>query len=303
MERHMMEFIQCNHQAGFRRSGIEEANRLLSVWGVCNMPHCAFCNEGMQFTGFYCLQCTWKYNCIIGSRAPAPDPDEQPTVSNTPCLNIALLVPRDETGFLFAGPALSTHTLTHTSSHLLRSPDVPPVSDKDHDPFQVLNATGMRHSLNKTPDTVKGAGAHILQVELECKVQEAFEKTCGAVDKHPLACFPSLFGDYDYEQPKMSQAKAVPVGEDPSLFPQDEPDPESTPPSYVAKLEPHFNAVVEDSNVLDLIDEIEVLCMQVPEAEAVEDNNDDNMSTLSFSSRGASPVKSQTLQELVESLQ
>eukprot|EP00961_Rhodomonas_salina_P090137 1212416-Rhodomonas_salina.2 len=321
----VMEFIQHNCQAGFGRSGVEEANRLLSVWGVRNMPHCAFCNEGMWFIGFnvnhlgrlrfcwQCLPCTWKYNCIIESRAPALDPDEQPTVSDTPCLDIALLVPRDETGFLFAGPALSTRALT--SSHLLQSPNVPSVSDKDSDPFQVSNATGMLHCLDKTPDTVEGAGARSLQAELERKVREAFEKTCGAVNKHPLAGFPSLFGDNDNEQPQMSQAEAVPVGEDQSLFPRDEPDLESTPPSYVgvlpwseyiasvvAKLEPHFYAVVEDSNVLNLSAEMEVLCTQVPKAEAVEDDDDD-MSTLSFSSRGNLPAKSQTLQELVESLQ
>ena len=128
----VMEFIQRHRQHGFGRSGVEEANRLLSVWGVRNMPHCAMCNEGMRFIGFdvnhkgllrfcwQCLPCTWKYDRIIQSKAPAPDPDEQQTISDTPCLDIALLVPRDEQSFHFAGPSLSMQTLAR--SHLLRSP-------------------------------------------------------------------------------------------------------------------------------------------------------------------------------------
>eukprot|EP00961_Rhodomonas_salina_P131604 1771268-Rhodomonas_salina.2 len=129
------------------------------------MPHCAMCNEGMCFIGFdvnhkgllrfcwQCLSCTWKYDRIIQSKAPAPDPDEQPTVSDTQCLHIALLVPRDEQGFLFTGPSVSTHTLSH--SHLLRSPELPPVAYAGRDPFHVSNATGMRHCLDQTPDTVE----------------------------------------------------------------------------------------------------------------------------------------------------
>eukprot|EP00961_Rhodomonas_salina_P136330 1834270-Rhodomonas_salina.1 len=99
------------------------------------------------------MPCTWKYDCIVESRALRPEPDELPTVSDTACLNIALLVLRDETGFAFAGPAMSTRTLA--SSHLLRSPDVPPVTEKERDPFTVSNATGLVHVLDETPDTVE----------------------------------------------------------------------------------------------------------------------------------------------------
>eukprot|EP00961_Rhodomonas_salina_P134659 1811299-Rhodomonas_salina.4 len=137
------------------------------------------------------------------------------------------------------------------------------------------------------------------------------ESVDGALIKHPLAGFPSLFGDDDDEQQRMSQADAVPVEEDPALFAGDEPDPKSTPPSYVGvlswpeyiavvvcQLEPHFDAFADDANVLDLSTEMEVLCMQVPTADS--DHIDDNDgSTISFSS----PAKSQTFKELVESSQ
>eukprot|EP00961_Rhodomonas_salina_P265212 3584945-Rhodomonas_salina.1 len=109
------------------------------------------------------------------------------------------------------------------------------------------------------------------------KLTEAVD---GALTKHPLAGFPSLFRDDD-EPPRMSQADAVAAEEDPALFAGDEPDPESTPPSYVGvlswhkyiaavvcQLEPRFDAVADDADVLDLSAEMEVLCTQVPTADS-----------------------------------
>eukprot|EP00961_Rhodomonas_salina_P264949 3581659-Rhodomonas_salina.1 len=279
-----MDFIQRNNQKGLGRSGVEQANSILSVWAVRNVPKCCFCNQLMCFSGFevnwrgrlricwQCLPCTWKLDCIIESRVQCPDADEQPTISDTNVLDISVLVPRDETRFAFAGPAVNSCKLAH--SHLQHSPDVPAVDSPLGDPFHVSvsNAQTILHALDEaTPPTVESA-----------------REGGGVIGEQPY--FPSLFPDDDDDElPHLSQGQAVAVEEDPALF-AGEPDPESTQPGFhsvlpwseyiagvVEKLEPRFDSVAEDTDVVNLSAEMEVLCTQIQPEPTHPDDTDYNV--------------------------